>query len=224
MCQCVRITDVSKDSTNLLLSVLAAFLVIIGMGLAFSFGPSLITDLQRPAFNAAPGAIVKEPATEMRDFTLTDQTGKSLKLSDLRGKAVMLFFGYTHCPDYCPLSLAQYAQIKKALGADADRVAFVMISLDGERDTPDVLNAYMKQFDPAFIGLTGDPEKVRSIGEDYAVQFQKQRLKGTQAEYIVAHTTFMYLLDPQGRWRIAYPYDVPRADITADIQRILAKP
>ncbi len=213
----------SKDSTNLILSVLAAFLVIVGMGLAFSFGPSVIRDLQRPAFNAAPGAIVKEPAVQVRDFTLTNQKGQPLKMSDLRGKAVMLFFGYTHCPDYCPLSLAQYAQIKKTLGTDAARVAFVMISLDGERDTPAVLNAYMKQFDPTFIGLTGDPEKVRSIGADYAVQFQKQRLKGTQAEYLVAHTTFMYLIDPPGRWRIAYPYDVPREEITQDIQRILAE-
>lgn len=214
----------SKDSTNLILSVLAAFLVIVGMGLAFSFGPTLVRDLQRPAFNAAPGAIVKDPPVVLRDFSLTDQTGKPFKLSDLSGKAVMLFFGYTHCPDYCPLSLAHFAQVKKTLGADAARVAFVMISLDGERDTPDVLNAYMKQFDPSFIGLTGDPEKVRSIGLDYAVQFQKQRLKGTQAEYLVAHTTFMYLIDPQGRWRIAYPYDVPREDITADIQRILSTP
>lgn len=213
----------SKDSSNLILSVLAAFLAVMGLGLAFSFGPTWIENLQRPAFTVAPGAIVKEPAKEVRDFTLTNQDGQEVSISSLRGKAVMLFFGYTHCPDYCPLTLAEFVQVKKALGANADKINFVMISLDGERDTPAVLKEYIKGFDPSFIALTGDPEKVRGIGADYAVQFQKERLKGTQAEYIVAHTTFTYLIDAQGRWRIAYPYDVPREDISKDVQRILAE-
>lgn len=223
MPQCVRITKVSKDSIKLLLSVLAAFLTVMFFGLVFSFGPTWVKDLQQPKLTVVPGAIIKEPAKEIRDFTLINQDGQAIAISSLRGKAVIMFFGYAHCPDYCPLTLAHLVQVKKDLGANAEKVNFVMITVDGERDTPTVLKEYIRQFDPSFIALTADPETVRGIGSDYGVQFQKERLSGTRAEYIVAHTTFTYLIDAQGRWRVAYPFDVPREAVSKDVQRILAE-
>ncbi|MCG8350106.1 MAG: SCO family protein, partial [Chloroflexales bacterium] len=115
---------------------------------------------------AAPAAIVDEsleqqgtpiePPRQLTDFSLPGSTGETLSLSDLRGKMVLVYFGYTFCPDFCPMTLADFARIKQELGAQADQVVFMMISVDAERDTPEVLARYMSAFDEDFIGLTGD--------------------------------------------------------------------
>jgi protein SCO1/2 len=214
---------VKSDKANLALSVVCAVLCIVGVGLALAFGPELYTTLTRPAFEAAPSAIVKDSPVPVRDFELTDQNNQLVKLSGLRGKTVMLFFGYTHCPDVCPVTIADFTQLKKKLGSSADHTAFVMVSLDGERDTPAVLKNYLRTFDPEFIALTGEVEKVRAIMADFGANFVKQQKTGTQESYLVAHTAYSYLIDPQGRWRAAYPYGMPTDDMAKDIERILSE-
>ncbi len=212
-----------KDSTNLILSVICAILVTFGVGLILSFGPVLYQQLTQPSFNASPSSIVKDPPKAVRDFVLTNQNGQAVRLSDLRGKPLMLFFGYTHCPDVCPVTVADFVQVKKKLGDQAGKVNFVMVTVDGDRDTPAVLKNYMKTFDTSFIGLTGSTEEVKSIAADFGASFQKQQATGTEASYLMAHTSFSYLLDAQGRWRLAYPFGTATDDMTQDLQKILGE-
>ena len=134
-----------SDKTNLALSVICAVLCIVGVGLALTFGPELYDTLTRPAFAPSLSSIAKNPPVPVRNFELTNQDGQPTRLSDLRGKTVMLFFGYTHCPDVCPVTIADFVQLKKKLGSNADKMAFVLVSVDGERDTPAVLKNYLTQ-------------------------------------------------------------------------------
>jgi protein SCO1/2 len=216
--------NTKSDRANLILSIVCAVLCIAGVGLALLFGPQLYDTLTRPAFVGAPSSVVKNPPVPLADFELTNQDSQPTRLSDLRGKTVMLFFGYTHCPDVCPVTIADFVQLKKKLGSTADQIAFVMVSLDGERDTPAVLKNYLRTFDPTFIALTGDSEKVRSITATLGANFIKQQKAGTQESYLIAHTAFSYLIDNEGRWRIAYPYGMPTDDIASDIQSLIPNP
>lgn len=163
-----------------------------------------------------------EPPRLMADWTLTSHTGDPLKLSDLRGKVVLLFFGYTFCPDVCPTTLADYAQVKKKLGASAEQLAVVFVSVDGERDTPERLARYVGSFDPTFIGVTGDEADVREMGKEYGLFFQRQEIKGTSAAYLVDHSSASYLIDTQGRERFIYGFNTSPDTIAQDIKAILA--
>jgi protein SCO1 len=211
-----------KEGLVLLAAVAGALAVIVLIGLALSYAPNVLSP-QAPT--PTPGGMFIENIHPARDFTLTDQNNRPFKFSSLRGKAVLVFYGYTHCPDICPLTLADFKRIKGAMQQTspnlADHVAFVMISVDGERDTPDVMKHYVEMFDPTFIGLTGNPDTVANIGLDYGVKVEKQKPSGTQASYLIAHTSFTYLFDPQGNWRIAYPFDTPNDQIANDVQRLL---
>jgi protein SCO1/2 len=157
----------------------------------------------------------------MPDFTLTSHERKPMKLSDLRGKAVLIFFGYTHCPDVCPLSLADFRAVKKELRESARKINFVMISVDGSRDTPAVMKAYVKGFDSDFIGMTGGEAEVRKVGLSYGVHFEKQQPTRTEAAYLVAHTSYTYLLDSSGKWRMVFPFKTPPDSVAADVKEVL---
>ena len=175
-----------------------------------------------PTPTETPHGVAIDPPRSMPDFTLTSTDGKPMRLSDLRGKSALIFFGYTHCPDICPFSLSQFIQVKKGLGEDASKVNFVMISVDGSRDTPEVLRAYVNAFDQSFIGMTGNDNDVRQIGLNYGVHFEKQKPSGEGEAYLVAHTTYTYLLDAQGRWRMVFPFKTPIDSEVADVKQILA--
>src|SRR5258706_2822356 len=117
---------------------------------------SLMTACGSPQNSPAESAgTVLYPPRQLQDFTLTNQAGKPMKLSDLRGQIALVFFGYTNCPDVCPIVVSNFTQIKAALGDKASKVAFVFISVDGKHDTPEVLTRWLGAFDPTFIGLTG---------------------------------------------------------------------
>ena len=212
-----------RDGLLLFAAVVASVAFVIVLGLGLSFVPNLLSAASPTPTTGGIEVNKKQPA---RDFTLTNQDGKPMKLSDFRGKAVMIFFGYTHCPDVCPLEMADFKRIKDTLQQTSpglsDRVSFVMISVDGQRDTPDVMKKYVETFDPGFIGLTGDPNQVADIGLDYGVKVEFQKPSGTQASYLIAHTSFTYLLDPKGVWRIAYPFQTPTNQVASDIQRVLS--
>ncbi len=166
-----------------------------------------------------------EPPREVADFTLTSHEGKPFSLSDLRGKPVILYFGYTFCPDICPTSLATFVRVKRGLAEEqmSDEAAFVFVSVDSERDTPQVLARYLSAFDEGFIGLTGDEQMIRKIGVDYGLFFQKSEVEGTSADYLIDHTAASFLIDPQGRLSIIYPYGTPYDIIRDDLLTVINK-
>jgi protein SCO1 len=152
---------------------------------------------------------------------LTDHTGKPRRLEDFRGKAVVLFFGFTHCPDVCPTTLADIAQAIKQLGQDAERVQLLMVSVDPERDTPDALAKYVTAFDPRFLGLRGDLAATKKVAGEFKIYFEKRK----QGEsYTVDHSAQSYVIDPQGRLRLLVRHDRIGADLADDLRILLRGP
>ncbi len=149
---------------------------------------------------------------------LTDHTGKPRHLQDFRGKAVVLFFGFTHCPDICPTTLADIAGAVKSLGPDAERVQVLMVSVDPERDTPESLAKYLSAFDPRFLGLRGDLAATRKVAGEFKIYFEKRK----QGDgYTVDHSAQSYVIDPQGRLRLLVRHDRIGQDLAADLRAIL---
>lgn len=198
---------------------LALLLALIALGLA---GCGTGDPQAGPTATPLPGTVL-DPPKDVGDFTLTSHTGAPLSLSDLRGKAVLLFFGYTNCPDVCPTTLAEFKRVRRELGADAERVAFVFISVDGARDTPERLAAYVTAFDPSFIGLTGDEATLRTIGKDYGLFFQRVSYETSQTNYLVDHTASSFVVGPEGRLRIVFPYQTDPAVIAQRVRALLAE-
>ena len=154
------------------------------------------------------------------DFAMTDHTGQPRKLSDYKGKIVLLFFGFTHCPDVCPTTLAELARARKALGADADRVQVVMITVDPERDTPEVLKQYVTALDPSFIGLTGDADAIARTAKDFKVFYQKTAGRSDKS-YSVDHSSGTFVFDPSGRVRLLVGYGQGAEVFAHDIRQLL---
>ena len=152
-------------------------------------------------------------------FTLTGQDGKPHALGDYQGKAVALFFGYTHCPDICPTTMLEYQQVMKLLGKDADRVQVLFVSIDPQRDTPPVLAGYVPFFDKRFMGLTGSPAQVQAVASQYKIVAQRQARK--DGGYTMDHSAGSYLFDTRGQLRVYVPYGTPSADIAHDLQQLL---
>jgi protein SCO1/2 len=156
-----------------------------------------------------------------RDFALTDVGGARRTLADYRGKVVVLFFGYTHCPDVCPTTMAQLAQARKLLGTDAGRVQVLFVTLDPERDTPQLLGRYVPAFDPSFIGLTGTSAQIEAAAREFKVFFQKVDGR-TPESYTLDHTSGSFVFDTQGHVRL-YVRDASSPEQTAsDLKRLLS--
>ncbi len=152
------------------------------------------------------------------DFRLTDHNGKTRTLADFRGKAVALFFGYTHCPDVCPTTLADLAQVMRLLGKDADRVQVLFITVDPERDTPEMLAQYVPAFHPSFLGLHGDAQATAQVAKAFYIAYEK---RPTASGYNVDHSTGTFLVDPRGKVRLRAPF-AQRADwLAEDIRKLL---
>jgi protein SCO1/2 len=149
---------------------------------------------------------------------LTDHTGKPRKLEDFRGKAVVLFFGFTHCPDVCPTTLAEVAQAIRTLGSDAERVQLLMVTVDPERDTQEALAKYVTAFDPRFLGLRGDLAATKKAASEFKIYFEKRK----QGDgYTVDHSAQSYVIDPQGRLRLLVRHDRIAQDLAPDLRTIL---
>lgn len=161
-----------------------------------------------------------DPPIQAVDFELTDQSGQPYRLSDQRGKIVLVFFGYTHCPDVCPLTLSEFKQVKANLGEQASGVQFVFITVDPERDTAEVLREYLSNFDSDFIGLTADQATLDGVWKAYGVYQAKQEV-GSAAGYLVGHTARTYLIDQQGNLRLTYPFEMGKEDILADVRYLM---
>lgn len=154
------------------------------------------------------------------EFNLLDAGGKSRSLADYRGKVVVLFFGYTHCPEVCPTTLADLAQVMRLLGADAQKVQVLFVTLDPERDTPEVLARFIPSFDPSFVGLHGDAQATAQAAKAFGVNYQRH--DDNRGGYTLDHSDGTYLIGPDGQpvWLSRYGQ---HADLLVqDIQRLLA--
>lgn len=200
-------------------------LAAVGVGvMAYSILQSTPTPEQVRSARNDGVLIVNPPQSvnpEASAIKLTNENGRQVALSDYKGRATLIYFGYTFCPDVCPTSMSEMARAKKILGSRGDEVSFMMISVDGERDTPEVMKRYVPNFDPSFIGLTAPSETVRPLAAKFGAQFRINKPEGTQAAYLVDHTAMTYLLDANGVWRAAFPQNTPPETIAREIGNVL---
>ncbi len=173
---------------------------------------------QKPSFKG----IDVTGATYARDFELTDHNGQLRHLADFKGKVVVMFFGYTQCPDVCPTSMAELAEVKKALGQDGDKLQGLFVTVDPARDTPEVLKGYMTNFDPTFLALYATPEKLAEMAKDYKVYYKKVDGK-TATSYTMDHSAGSYIYDTQGQLRLFTRYGSGTAALLSDIQQLLGQ-
>ena len=155
-----------------------------------------------------------------RDFALTDHNGQARSLKDFQGKVVVVFFGFTQCPDVCPTSMAELAEIKKMLGADGTRLQGLFVTLDPERDTQEVLKAYMANFDPGFLALRPELDKLPQLAKDFKIFYKKVEGK-TPGSYTLDHSAGSYVFDPAGRVRLYSRYGSGAPALAADVRLLL---
>ena len=153
------------------------------------------------------------------NFHLTDHTGKARTLTDFRGKVVAIFFGYTHCPDVCPTTLADMSLALDKLGEDAERVQVLFVTVDPERDNPEFLKQYMPEFNPNFLALYGDMQATEQVTKTFKVRYEKQP---TSSGYNVDHSAGTFLIDPKGSVRLLAPYGQRSEWLAEDIRLLLA--
>lgn len=161
------------------------------------------------------------PPRPAPDFTLVDQNENPFRLRDQRGHVVVLFFGYTTCPDVCPATLAQFSQVKQMLGDKADHVRFIFVSVDPERDTPEKLAWYISHFDEDIIGLTGSREVLSKVWQDYGVYVERVEAPESRFEYWLNHTSISYVIDAQGMVVGAHPFGFPSELVVEDLLRLV---
>lgn len=154
-----------------------------------------------------------------KDFPLPDTEGRMRSIKDFAGKAVVVFFGFTQCPDVCPTTLTEIAQAKKLLGPDGDKVVGVFITVDPERDKPEMLKAYMANFGTDFVALRGTPEQIAAVAKDFKVYYKKVDLKS--GGYTMEHSAASYVYDPQGRLRLYARYGSGAQALADDLKLLL---
>lgn len=191
--------------TKLFLGILA---VILGLAVGFYFF--------RP--HTFHGTVIQSPETSY-DFTLKNVNG-DISLSDYRGKLVLVYFGYTFCPDICPATLANVGQALKQIGSRSDEVQTIMISLDPQRDTPEKLAEYVKHFHPSFLGVTGTKEEVDRVASLYGIFYQVNQ--GSEAtDYLIDHTATLLVIDREGYLKLVFPFGVTSEEIADDLKYML---
>lgn len=153
-----------------------------------------------------------------RFFTLMDPHGQERTLADFKGKVVLVFFGFTQCPDVCPTALARASEVKQLLGPDGERLQVLFISVDPERDTPEILNAYTAAFDPTFLALYGDAERLAETAREFKVVYKKVP---TGSSYTMDHTATTFAYDPQGRLRLKLMHNQSSLEYAADVRKLL---
>jgi protein SCO1/2 len=205
--------------------------LLFGVALLVGLGAVLAAVFVRRPYTYK-GSLI-DPATPAADFSLTDQHGQTFRLSDQRGDVILLFFGYTNCPDECPATMANFKQIKTALSDKASRVRFVMVTVDPQRDTPGQLGEFMDKFDPSFIGLTGTLPQLQTVWKDYWVSettsSDSAQATGESdhahdsgaASYQVGHSTYVYAIDVNGNLRLTYALGTDSQLMAQDVSHLL---
>ncbi len=185
---------------------LAAILILFAAACGQPAGPRFqLTDVSGAPFGKA--------------LALTDHNGKARTLGDFKGKAVVIFFGYTQCPDVCPTTLSEMAKVVKELGSDGERVQVLFVTVDPERDTPELLRQYVTAFNPTFLGLHGDTAATSRVTKEFKIFVQKQPSKS--GGYSVDHSAGSFVFDPQGRLRLFAQHGVAAPALVADIRTLL---
>ncbi|WP_296490511.1 SCO family protein [Rhodoferax sp.] len=198
------------NKRNALKSIAACVLLVGGAGSITACSPNA------PKFTA----IDITGADYAKDFALTDHNGQSRTLKDFHGKIVMMFFGFTQCPDVCPTSMVEMAQIKQLLGKDGDRLQGLFVTIDPERDTPEMLKEYMSAFDPTFLALVPTQEQLVVLAKDFKVYYKK--VDGpTPTSYTMDHTAGSYVYDTNGRLRLFTRYGTKPELTAADLRQLL---
>lgn len=176
---------------------------------------------------AAPAAGFKsgvfDPPRAAPEIALPSSSGPAFKLSSYRGKVVVLEFGYTHCLDVCPVSLAALTQARQKLGAAGADVQVVFITVDPVRDTAARLKTYLSPFDPSFIGVTGTQAQIDALLKSYGISATKKMVEGSKSDYTMHHSSYLYFIDRQGMQRALMPFGRPAADIAHDLALLLKK-
>ncbi len=160
-----------------------------------------------------------DPPKVVSDFSLVADSGP-VHLSDLRGNLVVIYFGYTYCPDICPATLSKINKALERLGKDAHRVSVVMVTVDPERDTVEKLGPYVRRFNPEFLGLSGSPEEIAAVAKEFGIFYEKEEVS-TSAKYLVNHTASVLVLDDEGRIGLIWPYEIEIAEMVSDLRVLL---
>lgn len=176
----------------------------------------LLAACSKPGFNN----VDITGASYANDFSLTDHTGARRTLADYRGKVVVMFFGYTQCPDVCPTTLQEMSEVRRALGKEAEQVQVLFVTVDPKRDTREVLAQYVPGFDPGFVGLYGTAEETAQVAKHFKVFYQK--VPGpTETSYTIDHTAGSYVIDKTGKPRLFLRHNQGAAPIVADLRQLL---
>lgn len=160
-------------------------------------------------------------ASFARDFKLIDHDGQTRTLADFRGKAVAVFFGYTHCPDVCPTTLSDFAAALKQIGPLAERVQVIFVTVDPQRDTPELLKLFVPAFHPSFLGMYTDAESLKQLANEFKVVYQKSSVKAAD-DYLIDHSAGTYVYDAKGNLRLLMPYGSSPEAIASDLKALLA--
>lgn len=199
------------DKKTLSVGLVSLLLVLLATLAVFWFG-------QSASFR---GTSYGEPFPVATPFELTRASGEVFRLSDQRGKIVLLFFGYTSCPDVCPTTMAEMKQVVDALGKPGELVQVVFISVDPDRDTPELMQKYAEHFNKRFIGLTGSMDELQPIWDAYGIYREVNQTDSSAMGYIVDHTARVFLVDADGNLRLSYGFQTPVEDIVHDIKILL---
>lgn len=181
------------------------------LGLALIFGTLVLTHPHQYT-----GSLINPPYPAA-DFKLTNQAGQPFQLNSQHGKIILLFFGYSHCTDICPATLAEFKQVRSQLGSMANQVDFIFITVDPANDTPAVLSAYLAKFDPAIIGLTGSQAQLTPVWQAYGV-YQQNQTPSVSSNSSIDHSTYVYLIDRAGYMRETFNFGDPIAGILSDVK------
>jgi len=194
-------------------TIVAATLLWTSIAIGATPSPAIgLVDRERTKF--------AETVSPLPDFQLLDQNGHAFGLQDLRGRASLVFFGFTNCPSVCPPTMQKLRQVQRTLQAEESKFVVALISVDGDRDTPEVMKRYLAPFEPGFIGLTGDPKLVREIAAAFSAVFFKGMPTDSTGSYDVEHTSQAYLVDQAGQVRATF-YNAPADDMAAVARTLL---
>ncbi len=190
----------------------------LAMGGLSVLGAGLISACSdpKPAFHG----VDVTGADYAKDLPLVDHNGQKRSIKDFAGKVVIVFFGYTQCPDVCPTSMAELVEVKKLLGKDGDKLQAIFVTVDPARDTAELLKAYMANFDPSFVALIPTADQLPAIAKDFKVYFKRVDGK-TPTSYTMDHSAGSYTYDPQGRLRLYNRYNSGAPALAADVQLLL---
>lgn len=186
------------------------------LGLLIAVGSWLVPWLRPYAYH---GTVLQANST-VQDFSLDTSAGVPMRFSDFRGKYVLLYFGYTFCPDVCPLTLSDLKAAVDALGEDAEQVQVLFISVDPARDTVAQLASYLPHFDPSFLGMTGDSDTILRAATQFGI-FYDTRKEAASAYYTVDHTSMVIVVDPEGYSRLVFPYSITGAEMAEDLHHLM---